>query len=266
MNARKPAYDDYVRYRPHEGIGWVTLNRPEAFNVLDIDMLRRLARVLEMAKADDAAGIVILTGAGGKAFSAGADIRFLQRAAPLQIREYARLALAVNHAIETLGKVVIAAINGYALGGGLELAEACALRVAVRHAKLGHPEVRLGAIAGFGGTSRLPRLVGKGRAAELLLTGNPIDATEGLAIGLVNRVTEAAELLPEAEGLAREILGQAPVAVGMSWEVMHRGLDVSLEESARLGADCFGLISATEDFRAGMRAFLEKKTPSFRGR
>jgi enoyl-CoA hydratase len=222
------------------------------------EVLEQVASLLEKASADDAVKAVIITGAGEKAFSAGADIRFLNRASPLEVRELAQMAVSVNHKIETLGKVVVAAMNGYALGGGLELAEACMLRVAVRHARLGHPEVRIGAIAGFGGTTRLPRLVGKGRAAELLLTGRLVTAEEALRIGLINKVVEPENLISETESLVIEILSQSPAAVRMTWEALHRGMNLTLEESALLGADYFGLVAVTEDFRAGTKSFLEK--------
>lgn len=257
--------EDAVSYQVREGIGWITLDRPEALNALNRDMLRRLASVLDEAKSDDAVGAVIITGAGERVFSAGADIGYLNRATPLEVRELARLAVAVTGRIETLGKVVVAAINGDAFGGGLELAEACALRVAARHARLGHPEVRIGALAGFGGTTRLPRLIGKGRAAELLLTGKPIGAEEALRVGLVNGVAEPGAVLRETEELVREVLTQAPLAVGMTWEAIHRGLDLTEQESALLGADYFGLVASTEDFREETRSFLEKTPPSFRG-
>jgi enoyl-CoA hydratase len=258
--------EDNVEYQEKKGIGWIILNRPEALNALTVDVLQQLASILDKVKTDDGVKAVMLTGAGEKAFSAGADIEFLNRATPLEVREFAKLAVAVNHKIETLGKVVVAAINGYALGGGLELAEACMLRVAVRDARLGHPEVRLGAIAGFGGTTRLPRLIGKGRAAELLLTGRLVTAEEALRTGLVNRVVEPENLLSETENLVLEILSQAPVAVRMTWEAIHRGLNLTLEESTLLGADYFGLVASTEDFREGTKSFLEKTSPSFGGR
>lgn len=174
--------------------------------------------------------------------------------------------MAVNNKIETLGKVVVAAINGYAFGGGLEMAESCMIRVAVRNARLGHPEVRIGAVAGFGGTTRLPRLVGKGRAAELLLRGRAVAADEALQIGLVQSVVEPENLLAETEAIVRDILAQSPLAVKLTWEAMHRGLNMTLEESAALGADYFGLVASSDDFRSGTRAFIEKKTPSFTGR
>jgi enoyl-CoA hydratase len=255
-----------VRYQVKKGIGWITLNRPEALNALNKDVLEQLASILDKVRADDVVRAVIITGAGEKAFSGGADIKLLSQATPLEVREFARLAVTVNNKIETLGKVVVAAINGYALGGGLELAEACMLRVAVRHARLGHPEVRIGAIAGFGGTTRFPRLVGKGRAAEFLLTGNLMSAEEAQRMGLVNRVVETEKLLQETETLVHEILSQAPVSVSMTWEAIHRGLNLTLEESTLLGADYFGLVASTEDFREGTKSFLEKTTPSFGGK
>ena len=257
---------DVVRYQVKKGIGWITLNRPEALNALNKDVLEQLASILDKVRADDVVRAVIITGAGEKAFSGGADIKLLSQATPLEVREFARLAVTVNNKIETLGKVVVAAINGYALGGGLELAEACMLRVAVRHARLGHPEVRIGAIAGFGGTTRFPRLVGKGRAAEFLLTGNLMSAEEAQRMGLVNRVVETEKLLQETETLVHEILSQAPVSVSMTWEAIHRGLNLTLEESTLLGADYFGLVASTEDFREGTKSFLEKTTPSFGGK
>ena len=255
-----------VLYHGEKGIARIILNRPEALNAMNKDVLQQLASLLDKARGDDAVKAVIITGTGEKAFSAGADIKFLNEASPLEVRELAHMAVSVNNKIETLGKVVVAALNGYALGGGLELAEACMLRVAVRHARLGHPEVRIGAIAGFGGTTRLPRLIGKGRATELLLTGRLVTAEEALQIGLVHRVVKPEDLLSETESLVREILSQSAIAVRMTWEAIHRGLNLTLEESTLLGADYFGLVASTEDFRAGTKAFLEKTSPSFRGR
>jgi enoyl-CoA hydratase len=255
-----------VRYQEENGIARITFDRPEALNAMSKELLQKLDSLLDKVRVDDAVKAVVITGAGEKAFSAGADIKFLSQASPLEARELAQMAVSVNHKIETLGKVVIAAINGFALGGGLELAEACMLRVAVRHAMLGHPEVRIGAVAGFGGTTRLPRLIGRGRAAELLLTGSLVTAEEAQKIGLVNRVVESANLLSETEKLVLEILAQSPIAVRMTWEAIHRGMNLTLEESTLLGADYFGLIAATDDFRTGTKAFLQKSTPSFLGR
>jgi len=260
------AENDLVLYQEEMGIARLTLNRPKALNALNRDLLQQLSALLEKIKRDDAVKAVIITGAGTEAFSAGADIKFLNQAAPLEIREFARLAISVNNQIETVGKVVVAAVNGYALGGGLELAEACMLRVAVQQAWLGHPEVRIGTIAGFGGTTRLPRLVGKGRATELLLTGRMVGSEEALQIGLIHKVVEPENLLAQTESLVREIISQAPIAVKMTWEAIHRGMNLTLEESTLLGADYFGLAATTEDFREGTKAFLQKTNPSFRGK
>jgi len=253
-----------LRFEEHDGIALITFNRPDALNAMSREFLREVSTVLDEVRENDAVKAAIVTGAG-KAFSAGADIAFLSKASPLEVRELARAAVAVNAKIEALGKAVVAAVNGYALGGGLELAEACMLRVAVRDAKLGHPEVRIGALAGFGGTTRLPRLIGKGRAAELLLTGRLVTAERAREMGLVNEVVEPEDLLSRAEELVREIVSQSPLAVRMTWEALHRGLDLTLDESALLGADHFGLVAATSDYREGTRAFLEKRLPAFTG-
>lgn len=255
-----------VTYDQQSGIAVLTLNRPEALNALNLAVLQRLAALLETIRADEAVRAVIITGSGDRAFCAGADIRHLNASSPLAVRAFASLAVEVNRRLETLGKPVIAAINGVALGGGLELAEACMIRIAVRGARLGHPEVKIGAVAGFGGTTRLPRLVGRGRAAEMLLRGRAVDADEALRIGLVQSVVEPGHELDEAQIFVADILAQAPAAVRLSWEAMHRGLDLSLDESAQLGADYFGLVAASEDFRIGTRAFLDKQTPMWSGR
>lgn len=254
-----------VLYRAENEIARITLNRPDALNAMDMALLTELASVLDRAEADVSVKAVIITGAGETAFSAGADIGYLHRASALEVRELALTAVSVTRKIESLGKVVVAAINGHALGGGLEIAESCTLRIAVRQAQLGHPEVRIGALAGFGGTTRLPRLIGKGRAAEMLLTGRAVSAEEALQMGLVNRVVASDRLISETEELLGEVLSRAPTAVRMTWEAMHRGLNLTMEESALLGADYFGLVAATDDFRIGTKAFLEKTEPSFGG-
>lgn len=254
-----------VRIRHDHGIAWITLHRPEAHNAMTPALLDGLMSLLDTAAADDTVKAIVITGAGHQAFSAGADIRYLAQASALEVRELALQAVAINHRIETLGKVVVAAINGYALGGGLELAEACTMRIAVPGAMMGHPEVRIGAVAGFGGTTRLPRLIGKGRAAEMLLTGRHMTAQEALEYGLVNRVVEPDALLAEAERLLRDVLAQSPLAVKLTWEAIHRGMSATQEASAQLGADCFGLAAATQDFRIGTRSFLEKTVPVFHG-
>lgn len=249
-----------------DGLAWLTLNDPGRMNALSPAMLAQLARRLAELRDDPAVRAVLLVGAGERAFSAGADIRYLHSAAPLAVRAYARLAVAITQQLEAFGKPTVAALNGLALGGGLEIAEACMLRVAARGAALGHPEVRIGAVAGFGGVARLPRLIGRGRAADLLLTGRTVDAHEAERLGLVNRVVEPHEVRATATALVREILEQAPVAVALTWEAMHRGADLPLDEATRLGADVFGLAAASEDFRIGTRAFLDRAAPAFVGR
>jgi len=250
----------------NNSIVYLTLNRPEVLNALNKPLLLEIKKELERIREDRNIRAVVFTGAGDRAFSAGADIEYLHQASPLQVRELARLAVAVNHLVENLDKVSIALINGFALGGGLELAEACMLRVAVDSARFGHPEVLLGAVAGWGGTTRLPRLIGKGRAAEMLLTGKMINAQEALQFGLINRVTEPEKLVHAGETLLRSIFQNAPLAVNMTWEALHRGLDLSIDESTKLGADYFGLIASSEDFRTGTQAFLKKQKAEFYGR
>ncbi|MFC7516358.1 enoyl-CoA hydratase/isomerase family protein [Herbaspirillum sp. GCM10030257] len=261
MQASQP-----VLYEENDGVAILTLNRPQALNALDLPTLQLLSELLDMISIQTSVGAVILTGAGANAFSAGADIKYLNQATPLEVREFARLAVRVTNRIETLGKVVVAALNGYAYGGGLELAEACMIRIAVRHAKLGHPEVRIGAVAGFGGTTRLARLIGKGRAAEMLLRGRAIDTEEASRIGLVQEVSDPDQLMNTAYAIVRDILDQSSTAVRLTWEALHRGLNMSLEESSALGADFFGLVATTEDFRIGTRAFVEKTQPVYIGR
>jgi enoyl-CoA hydratase len=249
-----------------EGIAWLTLNRPEFHNAINRDMLLQLSSVLDSIRTSSTIKAVIFTGAGDKSFSAGADIKYLHQASPLEARELALLAVSVNNKIETLGKLIVAAINGYALGGGLELAEACTLRVAASHAMMGHPEVKIGAVAGWGGITRLPRLIGKGRAAEILLTGRLVNAEEALQIGLLNKVVESENLYNATENLVNEILSMAPLSTKLTWEALHRGLAMTPEESALLGADYFGLIASSQDFREGTKAFMAKTKPSYLGR
>jgi enoyl-CoA hydratase len=245
---------------------YLTLNRPAVLNALNKPLLLAIKKELKKIKNDPEIQAVVITGSGDKAFCAGADIEYLNQASPLQVRELAQLAVSIAHLLENLNTISIALINGFALGGGLELAEACMLRVAVSSAKLGHPEVQIGAVSGWGGTTRLPRLIGKSRAAEMLLTGKMIDANEALQIGLVNRVTEPENLHKEGEKLLQEILQNAPVAVHLTWDAIHRGLDLPIDESAKLGADYFGLVATTEDFREGTKAFLQKHKAKFHGK
>jgi enoyl-CoA hydratase len=244
----------------------VTINRPAVLNALSLATLDELRRAFHEFRNDASVRVIILTGSGEKSFVAGADINELAQQSPIGGRELARSGQAVFDLIETLGKPVIAAINGFALGGGCELAMACTLRLAAETARLGQPEINLGIIPGYGGTQRLPRLVGKGRALELMLTGAPITAAEAHRIGLVNRVVPLAELMPTTRALAFQLAAQPPVAVRYILEAVHRGLDGSLTDAQAQEATLFGLVAATEDMREGTRAFLEKRKPAFKGR
>ena len=245
---------------------YLTLNRPAVLNAINRPLLLELKRELEKIKVNPDIQAVIISGSGEKAFSAGADIEYLSQASPLQVRELAQLAVSVTHLLENLNKISIALINGFALGGGLEIAEACMLRIAVSSAKLGHPEVRIGAVAGWGGTTRLPRLIGKSKATEMLLTGKLLNADEAMRFGLVNKIVEPQNLLAEGKKLLHEILLNAPVAVNLTWEAIHRGLDLPIDESTKLGADYFGLVATTDDFRIGTEAFLKKQKPIYSGK
>jgi len=249
-----------------EPITYLTLNRPEVLNALNRPLLLELKKELEKIRDDSSIRALCITGAGNKAFCAGADISFLNQATPMQVRELARLATSVTHLIENLGKVSVALINGFALGGGLELAESCMLRVAAASAKLGQPEVCIGAIPGWGGSTRLPRLIGKSRAVELLLTGRMIDAEEAQQIGLVHRTAPLEKLKEEGQQLLEQILANSPQAVDLTWQAVHRGLDSSIEESTRIGTDLFGLAASTDDFREGTKAFLEKRKAHYQNR
>src|SRR5271169_3173465 len=240
-------------------IAWITFNRPKVLNALNFKTLDEFGHCLEEVRRDDSVRVLILTGAGDKAFVAGADIQELARQVPLEGKETALRGQRTFHLLETLGKPSIAAINGFALGGGCELALCCTMRIASRTAKVGQPEVKLGILPGYGGSQRLPRLCGKGIAHELILTGEMIGAEEALRIGLVNRVTEPAELLPTAESIARKIIANAPLAVKFAMEAVERGMEMPQEEGLFLEATLFSLCCATEDMREGTRAFLEKR-------
>jgi len=248
-----------------EGLATVTVNRPEVLNALNTAVLKELRSALQNLAHDPAIRAVILTGAGEKAFVAGADIQEMLDLTPMQMREFSRLGQEVTHLLQQMPKPTIAAINGYALGGGCELALACDLRLASEEAQIGLPEVSLGIFPGFGGTQRLPRLVGRGKAAELLFTGDRIDAAEAERIGLVNRVVPSPELLAAAEAVARRILSRGPVAVKMAKEGLNRADESPLSEGLRYESEAFGLVAATKDRAEGMQAFLSKKKPEFTG-
>ena len=249
-----------------DAVACVTINRPDTLNALDDRTMQELGDVFGAIAQDVAVGGVVLTGAGEKAFVAGADIGELSRESPLRGQERSRRGQEICDRIERLGKPVVAAINGFALGGGCELALACHLRVAAEGARLGTPEVKLGLMCGYGGTQRLPRLVGRGRALELLLTGEMVDAQEALRIGLVNRVVSREKLLDESQALVRKMLANGPVSLRFTLEALSAGLDMPLREAQLLEATLFGLICTTDDMKEGTRAFLEKRPARFQGR
>jgi len=246
-------------------IARVTVNRPKVLNALNEKTIREIHAAFAALRHDPAVGVVILTGAGEKAFVAGADINELAGMTPLQGEASSRLGQAAFAEIESLGKPVIAAVNGFALGGGCELALACHMRFAAEGAKLGLPEVGLGIIPGYGGTQRLPRLVGLGRALELITTARMIDAAEAYRIGIVNGVLPAAELLPHCEKVANEILSRGSIAVRCAMDAALRGLETDLHHGLETESVYFGLLAATADMREGLRAFLEKRKPGFTG-
>lgn len=253
-------------YERDASIVQLTINRPEKYNALNRQTISDLGQAFEQIDRDPQARAVILTGAGEKAFVAGADINELAELQPLEARAHALRGQRLYSRIENLSKPVIAAINGFALGGGLELAMSCTLRIASDNAKLGQPEIKLGIIPGYGGTQRLPRLVGKGVALSLLLTGDPIPAAEALRIGLVQQVVPPADLLTTARQWATRILVNAPLAVSLCLDTVNRGLQMPLPEALSYEASQFALTCSTEDMREGTRAFVEKRPAAFRGR
>lgn len=244
----------------------VSLNRPKALNALNRRLLEELDEVIASVGADASIRAVVVTGAGDRAFAAGADITELAALGPDAARAFATAGQSVFERLETLGKPTIAAVNGFALGGGCELAMACTLRVAADSAQFGQPEIDLGLLPGFGGTQRLTRLVGRGRALDLLLRGHRIGAVEAERIGLVNLVVPGASLLERARQIAGELAAKAPVALRYILAAVHEGADLPLDAANRIEAAYFGLAAATEDMREGTRAFLEKRKPAFGGR
>jgi enoyl-CoA hydratase len=255
-----------VQYEKKNSIAYVTVNRPKVLNALNTPTWTDLQAAFDDAKADASVRGVILTGAGDKAFIAGADISELADVDAYNAEESSRFGQSVLDFIENLGKPVIAAINGFALGGGCETAMACTMRIAAEHARFGQPEVKLGLLPGGGGTQRLPRLVGKGRALQLILTGETISAQEAYRIGLVNEVVSAASVIDRAETILKQIMANAPIAVKFSLEAANKGLETSQSEGLALEASYFGICAATDDKREGTSAFLEKRAPKFRGR
>jgi len=249
-----------------DGIALITVNRPEKRNALSRALVTELENAFGRLVSEAAIRAAIITGAGDKAFVAGADIQELAVLSSVELRAHALQGQRTFRMLETCGKPTVAALNGYALGGGLELAMACTVRFAAESATLGQPEVKLGIIPGYGGTQRLPRLVGRGRALELLLSGESISASEAHRIGLVNAVVPQADLLRHSRAWLAKVLANGPLALGLVMESVDAGLDAGLEQGLRLEAAAFGLCAATEDGREGTRAFLEKRRPAFAGK
>tara|TARA_B110000116_G_scaffold236621_1_gene222349 strand:+ start:1432 stop:2220 length:789 start_codon:yes stop_codon:yes gene_type:complete len=262
MNMR----DEVVLTERLGAVATVTVNRPGVLNALNTETVATLTEVLSGLADDVDVRCVVLTGAGDRAFIAGADITEMANLTPVGAKAMADAGHRLCTLIESLGKPVIASVNGFALGGGCEVAMACTLRIAATTAKFGQPEIGLGLIPGFGGTQRLPRLVGRGRGLELLLTGRPIAADEAWRIGLVNRVVSPEALADEVSTLAATLAGQAPAAVRLILETVRRGLDMSLDEASAFEATAFGLVNGTDDAREGKQAFTEKRKPRFVGR
>ena len=258
-------YENLV-YEKRDGIAFITFNRPKVLNALNRRTIEELQHALLEARDDAAVRVLILTGSGDKAFVAGADINELAQQTAVNGKEFSIFGQGVLHLLETMGKPSICAVNGFALGGGCELALSCSIRIASKNAKLGQPEVKLGIIPGYGGSQRLARLCGKGVAHELCLTGEMITAEEAQRIGLVNHVYESAELLPAAEAMAKKIIEKAPLAVKYCMEAIERGVEMPQEEGLFLEATLFGLCCATDDMREGTKAFLEKRPAVFRGK
>jgi len=255
-----------ILYEKKGRIGLVTFNRPKVLNALNIATMDELRRLVLEIRHDDSVGAVIFTGSGDKAFVAGADIKEFLELNAEGARRYSVSGQHVFRLIEKLGKPSIAAINGFALGGGCELALSCTVRVASENAKLGQPELNLGLIPGYGGTQRLARLVGRGIAMELILSGKFVDAQEAFRIGLVNKVTPLDKLMETCEEMARAFLAKGALAVRYAMEAIDEGLQLSLDEGAYIEANIFGLCFATEDMKEGVTAFLEKRQPNFKGK
>ncbi len=259
------AYENLL-FEIKDQIACITFNRPKVLNALNRKTVEELGDALNHAREDGSVRVLILTGAGEKSFVAGADINELAQRTPVDGKDFSLFGQEIFHRLETMGKPSIAAINGFALGGGCELALSCTMRIASKNARLGQPEVKLGIIPGYGGSQRLARLCGKGIAHELILSGEMISADEALRVGLVNRVVEQAELIPTAESIAKKIAANAPLAVKFAMEAVEHGMEMPQEEGLFLEATLFGLCCATEDMREGTRAFIEKRAAQFKGK
>lgn len=255
-----------VLLEKENGIAIITINRPKALNALNKDALDELLETVNQVEADEEVKAVIITGAGGKAFVAGADISYMENLSPLEGKEFGATGQQLFSKIEQLNKPVIAAVNGFALGGGCELALACDVRFASNKAKFGQPEINLGIVPGFGGTQRLPRLVGKGRALELLMSGDIIDADEAFRIGLANKVVDPEELINTAKEFAAKMANKSPVTLRLMKEAVHEGMEMELTKAFAHEANLFGICFGTEDQKEGMNAFLNKRVAQFKGK
>ena len=256
---------DFVGTEMHDRLGIVTINRPEALNALNSRVVRELSMTIDHLSMAMDVGAIILTGAGDKAFVAGADIKEMAGLSALEMRAFSEMGRRLGDAMAGCNKPIIAAVNGYALGGGCELALACDIRIASDHAKLGQPEVNIGIIPGFGGSQRLPRIVGSGWAAELIYTGEMIDAATAERIGLVNRVVPADRLLEEAKALARKILEKSPAAIALAKACLRSAMEMPLSAGLDFETTAFGVVGSTRDKAEGMRAFIEKRKPTWTG-
>jgi enoyl-CoA hydratase len=258
--------EDFLLCTCSDGIAVLTINRPKALNALNADVLKALDQKLDQIAADPAVQVVIVTGAGEKSFVAGADIAYMQQMTAIEARAWGQFGQLVFNKVENLPQVVIAAVNGFALGGGCELAMACDIRLASEKAKFGQPEVSLGITPGFGGTQRLPRIVGKGRAKEMLFAGDVISAAQAREFGLVNEVVPPEELMDAAKAMARKIMSRAPVAVRECKAAVNHGLDVDLGSGIAFEAEAFAVCFSTADQKEGMGAFVEKRPAAFKGK
>ncbi len=256
----------FIIYEKSEGIATVTLNRPEALNALSKEVVEELLQALEDIKNDESIRVVILTGAGEKAFSAGADIKAMKGINALKARELSLMGEKLCYALENLEKPVIAAINGYALGGGLEVAMACDLRIAAENARMGQTEINIGLIPGWGGTQRLTRLIGRTKAKELVFTGKIIDAKTAEQLGILNIVVPADKFKETVRQIAVELAQKAPVAIKVAKALINKGADMSLDAALALEREGFGIVASTEDLQEGVAAFTEKRKPVFKGK
>jgi enoyl-CoA hydratase len=256
----------YIIYEKSEGVATITLNRPEALNAFSKEVIEEILKALEDVKADESIRVAILTGAGEKAFSAGADIKAMKGMNALKARELSLMGEKLCNALENLEKPVIAAINGYALGGGLEVAMACDIRIASENARMGQTEINIGLIPGWGGTQRLPRLIGKTKAKELIFTGKIIDAKTAEQLGIVNMVISADKFKEAVHQFALELASKAPVALKVAKALINKGSEISLDAAIALEREGFGVVASTEDLQEGVSAFIEKRKPMFKGK